>query len=337
MQRSDSDAAVQAQVDRPRRDLHDRTDEAPRTPAFGPAPSLEPMPLRPPMTPQSLLASAPAMPEPVKRERDVPNEIGPLGSIDRSLTAQTDGAGMSSNATHVVERIERVMIEHDRADHGHIGHARPEREGTTLPIGVGPAVNQGATRAPATAAPIIERVEPDRAERERDTLPIEIRSAANSESLPTRPTPSIEPTPIVERTLVQRVIIERERMDQGHAVQPSAAQLSAVAMPAPGVSEARNAARLLVTPIVERVQPVRENSDQGQINRSSEAQRSQLGRAESRRSQASQAPTPPTIHVTIGRIEVRATPPPSPIKRAAPAATTMSLEEYLRSRSGDRR
>ncbi len=299
MQRSDSGAAVQAQVDQPRRDLHDRIVEAPRAPAFGPAPSPEPMPLRPPMTPQSLLASAPAVPESVKRERDVPEEIAPLTSIARSFAAQTDGAGASPNATHIVERIERVMVEPGQPDHG--------------------------------------RVEHDRAERERDTPPIGLRSVANSESPPTRPTPSIEPTPTVERTLVQRVIVERERMDRGHAGQPGVAQLPAVAMPAPVVSEARNAARLLVTPIVERVQRVREISDQGQINRSSEAQRSQPGRAESRQSPVPQALTPPTIHVTIGRIEVRATPPPSPIKRAAPAATTISLEEYLRSRSGDRR
>jgi hypothetical protein len=43
------------------------------------------------------------------------------------------------------------------------------------------------------------------------------------------------------------------------------------------------------------------------------------------------------IHVTIGRIEVRAALPPTPVKRASPPTSTMSLEEYLRSRSGDRR
>ena len=46
------------------------------------------------------------------------------------------------------------------------------------------------------------------------------------------------------------------------------------------------------------------------------------------------APVQQTIHVTIGRIEVRATLPPAPIKRASPPTSTMSLDDYLRSRSG---
>ncbi len=53
---------------------------------------------------------------------------------------------------------------------------------------------------------------------------------------------------------------------------------------------------------------------------------------------ASEAPAP-TIQVTIGRIEVRATPPPAEASRPRPAAnSTLSLEEYLRRRSqgGDR-
>ena len=53
------------------------------------------------------------------------------------------------------------------------------------------------------------------------------------------------------------------------------------------------------------------------------------------------APTPPTIEVTIGRVEVRAAVgPPAPVTRprvAAPAAPSLSLEEYLRSQHGGRR
>lgn len=42
----------------------------------------------------------------------------------------------------------------------------------------------------------------------------------------------------------------------------------------------------------------------------------------------------PTIHVTIGRVEVRATPPPSPPqKEKRSRAPVMSLDEYLRQRS----
>lgn len=42
------------------------------------------------------------------------------------------------------------------------------------------------------------------------------------------------------------------------------------------------------------------------------------------------------VEIHIGRIEVRATPPPAPLKRAPQKAATMSLEEYLRSRPGEK-
>lgn len=47
----------------------------------------------------------------------------------------------------------------------------------------------------------------------------------------------------------------------------------------------------------------------------------------------------PQIHVSIGRIEVRAvTPPPAPVSRPTPAsAPRMSLDDYLRSQKGGRR
>jgi hypothetical protein len=46
------------------------------------------------------------------------------------------------------------------------------------------------------------------------------------------------------------------------------------------------------------------------------------------------APPPePTVHVTIGRVEVRAVTAPARPPRAAPAARTMSLDEYLAERN----
>jgi hypothetical protein len=42
----------------------------------------------------------------------------------------------------------------------------------------------------------------------------------------------------------------------------------------------------------------------------------------------------PTIHITIGRIEVRATPPPVSGAKSRPAAPVMSLDDYLRQRGG---
>jgi hypothetical protein len=52
----------------------------------------------------------------------------------------------------------------------------------------------------------------------------------------------------------------------------------------------------------------------------------------SRREPASRAET--TIHVSIGRIEVRAAPAPRARERAQAASPVMSLEEYLRTRAG---
>ena len=46
---------------------------------------------------------------------------------------------------------------------------------------------------------------------------------------------------------------------------------------------------------------------------------------------------PPTIQVTIGRVEVRAiAPPPSPRQPPQPSVPKLSLEDYLKSRSGGR-
>ena len=45
----------------------------------------------------------------------------------------------------------------------------------------------------------------------------------------------------------------------------------------------------------------------------------------------------PAIHVTIGRIEVRATPPtPAKVEKRQPQTAPVSLDEYLRQRNGGR-
>ena len=45
----------------------------------------------------------------------------------------------------------------------------------------------------------------------------------------------------------------------------------------------------------------------------------------------------PTIQVTIGRIEIRATPPAAPVPKPRPASPTLSLDDYLRQRNEGRR
>ena len=65
--------------------------------------------------------------------------------------------------------------------------------------------------------------------------------------------------------------------------------------------------------------------------------RQQLQRSAHARSQPVhdqlEAPAPPTINVTIGRVEVRASTPAKRADSARPAAPKLSLEEYLRGRS----
>ncbi len=53
------------------------------------------------------------------------------------------------------------------------------------------------------------------------------------------------------------------------------------------------------------------------------------------RESSSNSATPQTVQVTIGRLEIRATPPPAPHRpKPRPAPTMMSLDEYLRRRAG---
>ena len=64
------------------------------------------------------------------------------------------------------------------------------------------------------------------------------------------------------------------------------------------------------------------------------APRSERARREAAFGRESTPPVEATIHVSIGRIEVRAT-PTAPARERAPAASpVMSLEEYLRTRAG---
>jgi len=61
-------------------------------------------------------------------------------------------------------------------------------------------------------------------------------------------------------------------------------------------------------------------------------------RAAQRREPSSQETAAPTIHVSIGRIDVRAVNPPTPAapQRKSASSSTMSLDEYLRTRNGGR-
>ena len=188
----------------------------------------------------------------------------------------------------------------------------PEEHDAPHELAVAAPIDRALTSAADTAGvsssvmPVVERIERmivDRSQAVRE--PVE----------PKRVAPAI-----VEHLPVQSVIDEPEQSDRAQA-RPLSIIQSMGAPPAPGAPDAQRVTPARVTPIVERIERIRENSAQDQGDRWNAAQAS-----------------PATIQVTIGRIEVRATPSPAaPIKRASPAASTMSLEEYLRSRSGDRR
>ena len=66
---------------------------------------------------------------------------------------------------------------------------------------------------------------------------------------------------------------------------------------------------------------------------------SSLEPAKNSRAARHDSSSPRPIHITIGRIEVRAVhPPPEPVpRRSAPASPKLSLEQYLKDRNGGRR
>jgi hypothetical protein len=87
----------------------------------------------------------------------------------------------------------------------------------------------------------------------------------------------------------------------------------------------RRAIEVVTTHRVERIQPgLRESSVRARAAREDAPQ-------------MTQQPPAPTIQVTIGRIEVRAEPPQPLPRRATPAAPRLTLDEYLRQRSGGER
>lgn len=118
----------------------------------------------------------------------------------------------------------------------------------------------------------------------------------------------LTPGPVLERTVIERVALR----DEG---QPTTSHPEPVLIRETSPSrQASVVARPQVTPYIEPATPVLAGPT------------------------AKSDPTP-AIQVTIGRIEVRATPPPAPATRKErPKPPVMSLDEYLRQRAGgDRR
>lgn len=172
--------------------------------------------------------------------------------------------------------------------------------------------------APPAIAPIAER-----ATSPTVAAPQLAPSIINHPDEPRRPA---EPTSPAERLIVERERIDREpEKPPVPVLMPQTVLIERPAAPATSPS--------IVQPVVERVIDRREKI--------APPDRSRDARSTSAPTTANETlpepPAPPVIHVTIGRVEVRATPTPAAPRRAAHSTPTLSLEDYLRSRNGGRR
>ncbi len=167
-------------------------------------------------------------------------------------------------------------------------------------------------------APIAERVTSPTVAAPQLTPPI-----INHPDEPRRPA---EPTSPAERLIVERERIDREpEKPPVPVLTPQTILIERPAAPATSPS--------IVQPVVERVIDRREKiapPDRSRDVRSASA-------PTTANETLPEPPAPPVIHVTIGRVEVRATPTPAAPRRAAHSTPTLSLEDYLRSRNGGRR
>lgn len=146
------------------------------------------------------------------------------------------------------------------------------------------------------------------------------------------PMPRVESAPTTETIRVERAAIEQETksatstaftLDARAQTLPASIVTPLPTRPtvehalthAPRKDESRRAEDAIPNPLVTPLMPIAQ----------SESEMPKL------QSQSPQMPAaPPTIHVTIGRIEVRAALPHKPAPRATRPTPTMSLEEYLR-------
>jgi len=145
---------------------------------------------------------------------------------------------------------------------------------------------------------------------------------------------SVIERPIIHAATTERIIIEKEAAAPDRAA--PLIGLETTAKPLPADDHTAIPSRPIVTPVIERV--VQERSDRVQPQASQARFAPRATAPQSRKAeQPPPAVEPPTIHVTIGRIEVRATSPAAAAKHSPRSTSTLSLDEYLRSRDGGQR
>jgi hypothetical protein len=172
---------------------------------------------------------------------------------------------------------------------------------------------------------------PPRLESPAIALQLEQRREGQREIINVTNIRSVVEQPIVHAPSSERVVIEKE------------ASFPDRTAPSIGIENAIQAAtheeplkvtpHPIVTPVIERIVQERERTAPSQAQRSDQVAHHTLPPIATQPT----AIEPPTIHVTIGRIEVRAIPPAAPAKRSTPSSSALSLDDYLRARDGGKR
>ncbi len=198
-----------------------------------------------------------------------------------------------------------------------------ERQGDTAPSDVAAAAPIGEPDDTPTSKPITpqhRRLAP-LADAHRDDIPANTISHHADPARDPRPAPSAEPDAPARRDFARPVALEQaERSiadDRARGFQRGEIALAEDAPPLEFPGRVRPAPRTAVTPRI---------TTRLARDRSVDPTQPRL-----------QAPSPaPDVHIHIGRVELTAVTPAAPARRepAANAKKPMSLEEYLRRRSG---
>ncbi|CAG0930531.1 hypothetical protein TFLX_01807 [Thermoflexales bacterium] len=154
---------------------------------------------------------------------------------------------------------------------------------------------------------------------------------------------SVVAQPVSHTSTTERPIVTQEPTAADRAGSPTrtdprsgaSVEVEPAARPLSVEDQAVTQPRSIVTPVIERIGPESTDRAQPQAIQTHLAPRetaSQLRAAEQ-----PPVPEPPTIHITIGRVEVRATPPPTQAKQPPRSTATLNLDEYLRARHGGQR
>ena len=269
-------------------------------------------------------------PRPELRDAEELYETPRASFGDRSTAMRDDHAPLpATSVVHHTEHVEHVIVEH---------------EGTptnTAAIGSRASADIETRRALSNTTAFIEPAEhvifgQDRSTQQPATGPIVVTPVVSSVPTPPAFAPKLEPQSITTSTPSQQQVAEHVRTEADQASKSNGNRMSTLTASTPVTAAAKNTIRPLVTPIVERLAQVRTDSASDRSDRVSTAQRQQFRQTESRQAPLPQ-PVTPSIHVTIGRIEVRATLPSTSAKRASPPSSAMSLEDYLLARLGDKR